>query len=83
LLLEEYGCDIKYIEGAKNVVADALSRLETKIVPEMTCESHFTRYVYHENVSVPVDMKFIAKMQKEDDRLTGIKEQFPERFQVE
>ena len=34
-------------------------------------------------MSVPVDMKFIAKMQQEDDRLKGIKEQFPERFRVE
>ena len=34
-------------------------------------------------MSVSVDMKFIAKMQQEDDRLKGIKEQFPERFQVE
>ena len=66
LLLEEYGCDIKYIEGSKNVVADALSRLEANLVEPVINESHFTRYRYQENVSVPVDMKVIAKMQRAD-----------------
>ena len=28
LILEEYGPDLRYIQGEKNVVADALSRLE-------------------------------------------------------
>ena len=64
-------------------MAGPLSQLETKLVPKMTCESHFTRFIYRENVSVPVDMKFIAKIQREDDRLNGIHKQFPERFQVE
>ena len=27
LLIEEYGAEIKYIQGEKNVVADTLSRL--------------------------------------------------------
>jgi hypothetical protein len=30
LLLEEYGVELQYIEGEKNVVADALSRLPTE-----------------------------------------------------
>ena len=30
LLLEEYGVEIEYIKGVKNVVANALSRLPTK-----------------------------------------------------
>jgi hypothetical protein len=30
LLLEEYGAEIEYIKGEKNVVADALSRLPTQ-----------------------------------------------------
>ena len=49
LLLEEYGCEIKYIEGARNVVADPQSRLEAESGPEMTCESHFTIYIYQDN----------------------------------
>ena len=28
LILEEYGPELKYIKGEKNIVADALSRLE-------------------------------------------------------
>ena len=28
LILEEYGPDLRYIQGEKNVVADALSRLQ-------------------------------------------------------
>ena len=54
--------------------------LEAKAVPEMTWEFRFTRYIYHENVSMPVDIKFIAKRQREDDRLNDIKEQFPNVF---
>eukprot|EP00957_Ditylum_brightwellii_P001919 147291-Ditylum_brightwellii.AAC.1 len=30
LLIEEFGLEIKYVKGIKNVVADALSRLRTK-----------------------------------------------------
>ena len=26
-MLDEYGCDIEYVSGSKNVVADSLSRL--------------------------------------------------------
>ena len=83
LLLEEYGCDIRYIEGAKNVAADALSRLEANLVEPIKNESHFTRYRYQENVSVPVDMKVIAKMQRADERLMGIRERCPNWFKVE
>ena len=42
LLLEEYGCDIQYIEGAKNVVADVLSRLEANLVEPIKM-SHILR----------------------------------------
>ena len=33
IILEEYGCDVEYISGSRNVVADALSRLGS------TCEN--------------------------------------------
>ena len=31
LIIEEYGPNIQYIEGPKNIVADALSRLELEV----------------------------------------------------
>ena len=34
LIIEEYGPDLRYVEGPKNVVADALSRLGLKDNPE-------------------------------------------------
>ena len=34
LIIEEYGPDLKYIEGPKNIVADALSRLGLKDNPD-------------------------------------------------
>ena len=40
LFIEEYSPDIRYIPGPKNVVADAMSRLEIKDTP--MSEAHFT-----------------------------------------
>ena len=34
LIIEEYGPDLRYIEGPKNIVADALSRLGLKDNPD-------------------------------------------------
>ena len=43
IILEEYGCDVEYVSGSKNVVADCLSRLGPTVVDEgasgMTSES--------------------------------------------
>ena len=36
LIIEEYGPNLKYIEGPKNIVADALSRLGLKDNPDFT-----------------------------------------------
>ena len=35
LILEEFGCQLNYIKGPKNIVADALSRLPTDYDPEV------------------------------------------------
>ena len=43
LLLEEYGCDIKFIEGKKNVVADVLSRLDYDDASAVVNESHLMK----------------------------------------
>ena len=43
IILEEYGCDVEYVSGSKNVVADCLSRLGPTVANEgasgMTSES--------------------------------------------
>ena len=50
LLLEEYGCEIKYIEGAKNVVADTLSRLNFKETNTEMSEVNLIKYVYEDKI---------------------------------
>ena len=57
LLLEEYGCTLKYIKGDKNVVADTLSRLDFDEGPKGIRESHLMKYVYNDKVKVPVDLR--------------------------
>ena len=42
LVLEEYGPDIEYIQGAKNIAADALSQLTNNGNQEITHESMYT-----------------------------------------
>ena len=77
LLLEEYGCNIKYIEGSKKLVGDALSRLEANLAEQKDYKSHLMKYVYIENVSEPIDMQVIAKMQLADERLQSMWKEFP------
>jgi len=58
LLLEEYGVDIEYIQGAKNVVADALSRLPTAELFALSDEDEF-----------PLNLALIAEQQLDDEAL--------------
>jgi hypothetical protein len=58
LLLEEYGVDLQYIQGTKNVVADALSRLPTEELFRLEEENVF-----------PINLTLIAAKQATDDKL--------------
>ena len=80
LVLEEYGRDIKYIEGKKNLVADALSRLETNDYASKQYEANLMKHKYQDNVRVPVDMNIIAEEQGNDKELKTKKEKCPNRF---
>jgi hypothetical protein len=58
LLLEEYGVDLEYIQGVKNVVADALSCLPTAKLFALSEEDEF-----------PLNLALIAEQQLEDEKL--------------
>jgi len=60
LLLEEYGADIEYIQGEKNVVADALSRLPTNEL-----------FTFEPDEEFPLDLSIIAAKQLSDTQLTA------------
>ena len=78
LYIEEYCPEIKYIKGAKNTVADALSRLEIKYEPME--EAYFTHEVEShlyclaqdelEDDAYPLTYKKIGKAQSKDKDLT-------------
>ncbi len=59
LLLEEYGVEIEYIQGEKNVVADALSRLPTEEI-----------FLFDEDNDFPLNLSLIAEQQLADTSLT-------------
>ena len=80
LLLEEYGCELKYIEGKKNVVSDTLSRLDFAETTTEVCEHNLIKYVYEDHVKVPVDLAFIAQQQAKDSELQAGKEKYPKKF---
>jgi len=58
LLLEEYGVELEYIEGEKNVVADALSRLPTEEI-----------FTFNAAVDFPLHLETLAMKQATDDFL--------------
>lgn len=71
LVLEEYGVNITYIKGAKNKLADALSRLpfESELNAENTEELYMNRRVSEMEEDFPLSLNLIAREQAHDDHL--------------
>jgi transposase InsO family protein len=70
LILEEYGPEFKYIPGEKNIVADALSRLELNEKP--FTEAHYAEIFAndaHPEHLFPLTYKCIARYQNRDEAL--------------
>jgi hypothetical protein len=62
LLLEEYGVDLEYIKGEKNIVADALSRLPISNVAETAAEIATKNEPVSDNVIDSETERTAAKM---------------------
>jgi hypothetical protein len=58
LLLGEYGAELQYIEGEKNIMADALSRLPTAEI-----------FIFQEANTFPLNLQHLAKQQLTDPHL--------------
>ena len=76
LILEEYGPKLQYIKGTKNVLADALSRLDIKHDPIQTAEQ-MAQTVGLDNNDLPADAfplkyKLIEKAQKRDQSVQDL-----------
>ena len=85
LILEEYGPELNYIKGVKNVVADALSRLGMKDENPPDCDALFTNVVFsnEEKEELPDDafplvFKQIMEAQQKDKALLKKLEQHSE-----
>ena len=48
LILEEYGPEIEYIQGSKNILSDELSRLSINRKKYITHESTYKKYIESE-----------------------------------
>ena len=78
LIMEEYGPELKYIQGEKNVVADALSRLDLGESPAFSSKTEQINF-YHEEIFnnlheypedvMPIEFGYIQAHQKEDPEL--------------
>ena len=68
--VEEFGPVFKYIQGEKNVVADALSRLDadfTSHADEAQFCDHFNIEADDEEIAFPLSTRVIAEHQQKDD----------------
>ena len=79
LILEEYSPELVYIQGSKNVAADALSRLELTTDAEpikadaQSLAEHFA--LEEEDILHPTNYKTIMRYQQQDKNLIKIAKQ--------
>jgi hypothetical protein len=79
LILEEFGPQLNYIKGEKNIVADALSRLDIQSSPNNATEEHMAECYGLSKSDLPADIfpvqfKLIqAEQQKDKQLLTHVK----------
>ena len=88
LIIEEYGPNLKYIEGPKNIVADALSRLGLKDNPDFKdmleqCNFYESQVMAVDDQpvikTIPIDLKVIKEQQdieKCAEKLLGTDKRF-------
>ena len=91
LFLEEYSPDLRYVKGERNIVADALSRLE--LLHEPLEEAHFTDelrselYCYaDEELSredFPLSYRTIGKHQKKDKAMLKVLQKENSRYHLQ
>jgi hypothetical protein len=70
-MIEEFGPEFHYVKGSSNVVADALSRLDSTTQP-MPTDSHFIANLYGANkqdVMLPITFPNILYHQQKDSTL--------------
>ena len=94
LFMEEYSPDIRYIEGEKNVVADALSHLSMEQEPReeafFTLEQLSNMYCYtankkgkqKEDTSCPINYQLIGKEQSKDKKITKLALTKPDSYSL-
>ena len=84
LVLEEYGVEIKYIQGVRNEAVDALSRMPTEITDTVVEEALLNRRMYEDEVNCPINTSEIKQaQQKYATLLKWLKEGHPTKIFVE
>ena len=61
-------------------MADTLSWLDFEETTTKSCEMNLIKYVYEDHIKVPVDLKFLAEQQLNDEELAAGREKYPEKF---